>query len=167
MPKLYCYSHSNFRRKLEAEQWNDENLPLDSAFICIGCTPECQEYCGPSFALFDTFDLNNSHSNVLQVRFDDIDSQTVVAEDSNVAGRFYTITGVTDAQAKIIVDFIDNNIGKDFYIHCNAGKSRSQAVVRYILDAYRNMEWELNPDNMNVTWNNFVYKKLMNAKFDN
>ena len=38
--------------------------------------------------------------------------------------------------AKKIVEFIDSNIGKDFYVHCIMGKSRSQAVCRYILETY-------------------------------
>lgn len=38
--------------------------------------------------------------------------------------------------ANKIVEFVDNNIGKDFYVHCIMGKSRSQAVCRYILETY-------------------------------
>ena len=46
------------------------------------------------------------------------------------------IKGLTDEQAATIYDFISNNIGKDFYIHCRAGVSRSQAVGRFLSDIY-------------------------------
>ena len=36
----------------------------------------------------------------------------------------------------MIVKFIEKHKGKNFYISCRAGKSRSQAVARYILDMY-------------------------------
>lgn len=43
---------------------------------------------------------------------------------------------LTEKQAKELYSFIDNNIGCDFIIHCEAGRSRSQAIGQYLLDMY-------------------------------
>lgn len=59
-----------------------------------------------------------------------------------------------------IVKFIHDNIHKDFYIHCSAGKSRSQAIVRYILDCYPQYEWETREDNPCDTPNYHVVQQL-------
>lgn len=163
MSKLYCYSHKAFRDKLLSEQWCDSTLPSNAAFICIGCTPDCQDYMGGMFGLFDKFDLSDDNDNVLNVRFDDIDCESKSVQDSILENRYHRITGISYQIARQIVEFINKNIGKDFYIHCNAGKSRSQAVVRFILDTYKDREWELNPLNPNTTWNMFVYRSLVNA----
>ena len=38
-------------------------------------------------------------------------------------------------------------MGKDFWIHCRAGQSRSQGIVRYILDCYPDIVWKTRLDN--------------------
>ena len=57
-----------------------------------------------------------------------------------------------------ICKFIQDNIGKNFYIHCSAGVSRSQGVVRYALDTYG--DYETNPDNPCVCPNVHVTRML-------
>ena len=59
-----------------------------------------------------------------------------------------------------ICKFIQDNIGKNFYIHCSAGKSRSQGVVRYMLDAYPEVKWETRTDNPCITPNYHVVVQL-------
>lgn len=50
------------------------------------------------------------------------------------------------------------------YIHCAAGVSRSQGVVRYILDTYSNdYDIKLNPNNPNNTYNPHVLLMLKRA----
>ena len=44
-------------------------------------------------------------------------------------------------------EFINKHIDCDFYIHCNAGMSRSQAFVKYIQDCYPDKEWETRKEN--------------------
>ena len=65
-----------------------------------------------------------------------------------------------------LVNFIDKNI-KDhdtIYIHCAAGASRSQGVVRYILDTYGNdYELKTNPNNPCITPNAHVCMMLKRA----
>ena len=63
-----------------------------------------------------------------------------------------------------LVRFINNSIlagVNTFYIHCSAGLSRSQGVVRYILDTYGDMfDIETNPDNPCLTPNYHVVRML-------
>ena len=65
--------------------------------------------------------------------------------------------------AEKIAEFIDENIDKNFYIHCSAGKSRSQGVVRYILDVYPEVDWETRQDNPCITPNFHVVGELKHA----
>ncbi len=70
-----------------------------------------------------------TEDNVLNLEFDDVNEDIVI-------WKGHTFYGITDEQAEQIVDFIEKHKGKDFYIHCRAGKSRSIAVATYILDMY-------------------------------
>ena len=44
--------------------------------------------------------------------------------------------GISDKQAELIVNFIEKHKSKNFYISCRAGRSRSAAICRYLLDIY-------------------------------
>ena len=69
-------------------------------------------------------------------------------------------------EAYNLVYWIDWRIKHDetIYIHCAVGASRSQGVVRYIIDTYRG-EYNiiLNPDNPNNTYNPHVVMMLKRA----
>ena len=60
------------------------------------------------------------------------------------------------------------------YIHCAVGASRSQGVVRYIVDTYGDeFDIKLNPNNPNNTYNPHVvmmlkraYRKLYNDMYE-
>ena len=73
-----------------------------------------------------------SSDNVLNVDFDDITED--FDYEPPLGHWFYAIN---EKQAKDIVDFIENNLDKNFIIHCRAGKSRSQGICRFILDMYK------------------------------
>lgn len=126
--RISVYSHSDFDEKmyrlgLDFSNVEDED---DKAFISIICSPNCQEH-----YLHDIerhWFPNNTH-NVLNLEFDDID-------DDHINYNGHVFFGIDEQQAKQTVDFIEKNKGKNFYIHCKAGKSRSQAICRYILDIY-------------------------------
>jgi len=69
-------------------------------------------------------------------------------------------------EAYNLVDWIDWRIKHDetIYIHCAVGASRSQGVVRYIVDTYgREYDIRLNPDNPNNTYNPHVVMMLKRA----
>lgn len=65
-----------------------------------------------------------------------------------------------------LAKWIDFRIKHDetIYIHCAAGASRSQGVVRYIVDTYGNeYDIRLNPNNPNDTYNPHVAMMLKRA----
>ena len=80
--------------------------------------------------------------------------------------NFYDDDTITFETAVKIVNFIYRCHELHFLIHCGAGKSRSQAVVRFILDTYTDINWMTNPDNPCVTPNIDVLIKLKKAEND-
>lgn len=157
MAKLFCYSMANFNKMCADNGWNDRNMPENSAFISILSTSDVSEYYG---YICHYCYFRKPHDNVIVLHFDDITSDTKTFVDGNRIARC-----ISDEDSIRLVQFIDSNAGKDIYIHCMAGKSRSQAVVRYILDNYSNFygEADLNPDNPCLYPNVHVKCKLNRA----
>lgn len=126
-PTILVYSHNDFDEICESNGWNDDNIEsIDNlAVISIIGTLECRKYW-----LEDETDhwFKTNHENVLNIEFDDVD------EDIVYEGHLFKV--ISDKDARKIVDFIDDNIGKTFFIHCRAGKSRSQAIFRFMADFY-------------------------------
>lgn len=81
--------------------------------------------------------------------------------------EFFDIIHVLDyEEAFELVDWIDWRIKHDdiIYVHCAAGASRSQGVVRFICDTYKNdYDIKLNPYNPNNTYNPHVVLMLKRA----
>jgi protein tyrosine phosphatase len=61
-----------------------------------------------------------------------------------------------------LVKWIDERIKQDeiIYIHCAAGVSRSQAIVRYILDTYFDHQWKTRKENPPICPNIHVVRML-------
>lgn len=120
--KVYCFSLLEFI-KLRDAYFNDlSKINGNTAIISI-VNPIDEEY-GDDWTTKHPINFSEDRStpsicdSVLNIQFKD-DS-----EDFD------------PSLAKKVVNFIENNIGKDFYVHCIMGKSRSQAICRYILDTY-------------------------------
>ena len=81
--------------------------------------------------------------------------------------EFVDVVHVLDyEEAYNLVDWIDWRIKHDetIYIHCAVGASRSQGVVRYIVDTYKyDYDIQLNPNNPNNTYNPHVLMMLKRA----
>lgn len=145
MALLICYSYERFVKRLLDEGWSDGNLPDDWVFISIGNHIP---------------DMNESHplkncDSVLNLDFDDISGYRVweaitdydwtdVEKEINK-----DIYGMSVEQAGVLFEFLDRNIGKNVMVHCSAGLSRSQGVVRFLLDMYPDVysEKDTNPNN--------------------
>lgn len=125
--RISVYSHNDFDTKMYRMGLDTFNVEqeTDKAFISIIGTPQCIEHYLHSN---DTHYFNNAN-NVLNLEFDDIDEDELHWKDQ----IFY---GITSEQARQCVEFIEKNIGKNFYLHCKAGRSRSMGICRYILDMY-------------------------------
>lgn len=126
--KIIVMNRLQFINMCQTNSWTDFTVDLvnDAAFISIS------DINSPQPAVF-----NFNHPNVLNLNFDDVGCD------------------ISSDIATTIVNFIEGNLGKTFYIHCNAGISRSGAVGKFIessYDGYRNSiynEGKLRP-NMSV-----------------
>lgn len=125
---ISVYSHTNFDKMMNEIGVNDENVENKFGhlvFISIIGTDECQKY---YLEEEEKHWFKENHNNVLNLEFDDIPKDIVYE-----GHEFKTIT---DEQANILIKFIEDNLNKDFYVHCRAGKSRSQAVYKFMTDCY-------------------------------
>lgn len=120
------YSKNDFREHLD-EFKNDKN----TAIISIECSPECiQYYLESKKGDTDNDHILSSSNRVLNIDFDDVVGPGDYYYDD------HWMKALTGGQAYSIVEFIENNLDKNFVIHCKAGKSRSKAVGRFILDCH-------------------------------
>ena len=158
MNKLYCYNRWLFEEICKTNGWDNDNIPTDAAFISICGTPDCQEYViqEREFHYFD-----DNYLRVLNLDFDDI---STFRKRIKVPGEKKYCFGITLDDAIRTVEFIKCNLGKDFYIHCRAGHSRSQAIVAYILRMYDGIyDFQIRPENPPSTPNQFVLGRLLQA----
>lgn len=157
MRKLWCTGFEDFKQLVEANGWT-ESVPDDIAIISINNGS-------------DTRPANECHlctgDNVLNLDFDDVDPVALNFPSDATEGSYQTNTGetvnlqfFTDEQAQTAVDFIEKHKDRNFYVHCSAGVSRSQAFIRYINTVYDEL-WYRNPKNPCVHPNGFVLQKLM------
>ena len=154
---LWCFSHNDFDNECLTHGWSDSNVPPDIAFISITGTVECQKY-----YLEETEEhyFKLPHPNVLNLEFDDLPKE-------KLKWNGHTFLGITKEQALQTKKFIEQNLGKDFWIHCRAGASRSQGVVRFILDIYGDLyDWETRRDNPCVTPNIYVLSMLKRTIYE-
>lgn len=129
---------------------NDDNVIHDNrAFISINHTKavlgSLYEEEKPHFKL--------NHHNVLVLTFDDI-VEDCVFSNGNIA------KAMTVEQANEIIKFLDNNKGKDFLIHCQAGISRSGAVGRFACEYLEYNEESFNKNHPHINPNPLVTSLL-------
>lgn len=158
MKKIYCYSHPEFDLICHNQGWNDFNIPENSAFISIIGTKECQDHYLNEKE--DHWFSSGKSNQVLNLEFDDISNETF-------SWKGHIFNGISSEQAKEVVDFIDSNINCDFYIHCRAGRSRSQGIVRFMLDMYpTKFEEGRQLENPCISPNYYVVKQLKRAYYE-
>ena len=167
--KLWCVGFNEFEKLAKRNGWHLE-VPSNIAIISINN--------GKGAGTDTEYHICEDDVNVLNLNFDDVDpmalglsddTETYTYENGYAKGTFTTIEFFTNDMAKRAVKFIEDAIennkfdGVDFYIHCSAGISRSQAFVKYIKNVYDFMDWETNPNNPCLHPNGFVFQKLMQA----
>lgn len=137
MKTVKVYSKEDFKKHLEAIR-NDSQV----AVISIECTPDCVKYyLEDEKEDFDNTHLLESSDRVLNLEFDDVKGP------GNMYYKGHWMKAITGGQAREIIVFMEDNSDKDIVIHCKAGKSRSKAVGRFILDCYGDKYKDGNPDN--------------------
>ena len=168
MKKFYCYSKCVFDILMKmSEIFKPDDLPHNVAVISIGAPWNEDE---------DHW-FKTTNDRVLNIDFDDVspefwwnydmyddamndDEQSKYFDHSyiNSHGGITKVRALNYNQARVIVKFIEDHRDCDFYIHCSAGVSRSQGVVRYVLDTYG--DYVTNPDNPCVCPNAHVTRML-------
>ena len=111
--KVYVFSKRLFDKCMSDNGITDSNIPSKCAIISIGEPDSNEHYFG-----YD-------NPKVLNIDFWDVNGYDIEG-----------VKGLTDEQAEVIRNFISDNIGDDFYVHCRAGASRSQAVAQFLHDVY-------------------------------
>lgn len=148
MVKLLAYSETRFKQVAEDEGWTYNFIPDDVAIISI-----CEPYSENGNWWEHLFEHDGRH--VYNLNIPDIDPllfQDVLKDTPSDKCKIYELENHKDFwvfeqngnkqycfnpdEAFGLANFIVRNAGKDFYIHCAAGLSRSQGVVKAILKNY-------------------------------
>jgi hypothetical protein len=146
MAKLWCWCQEEFDHAFK-----DSGLPEGACAISIIGTPEVlTEYLEEP----ETTHALPDGPNVLNLEFDDIACPEICRKGIHAYG-------ISDEQAAETVRFLERaiDLGLDIYVHCRAGYSRSQAIVRYVKSRWEG-PWETNPLNPDDKPNYYVLGKL-------
>ena len=186
---ILCYSHYDFDNIMRANDWTDK-LPQYISAISI-CSPNDGDLSEHWFKN-DWNSNENRNPRVFNLDIDDcspywfknhesecyddalelylnkeIKRSNVYFNHLDVLVDNYDMYHALDyEEAFNLVDWIDWRIKHDntIYIHCAVGASRSQGVVRYIVDTYGDVfDIKLNPNNPNNTYNPHVVMMLKRA----
>ena len=132
MQKLYCYP----RYHITDSRVSQDIISRDPKAVVVSIsstTDKCPE--------LEELGMKGREEKCLRLKFDDIGP---VKDYRN----WNSSKAITPTQAEEITEFIENNLDGNFYIHCDAGVSRSQAIVRFILDCYgEGHDWETRSEN--------------------
>ena len=191
---ILCYSHYDFDRIMEKNGWIDSPPKGVSCIsICSPNEGDLSEHWFKNYIVVGLKDVKNFRVFNLDIDdispfwfenheskcYDDaldlynegrIKQSNAYFSHLYISGtnrEFVDIVHALDyEEAYKLVDWIDWRIKHDetIYIHCAVGASRSQGVVRYIVDTYgEEYDIRLNPDNPNNTYNPHVVMMLKRA----
>ena len=157
MQKNVVLIYSKYEFHDVCEKYNEDQ---GTAVISIEGTPECIKY----YLEEDRKDTDNEHllessDTVLNLDFDDINGDEI-----EYNGHIFR--SITKEQAVEVLEFVIKNLGKDIVVHCKAGRSRSQAVGRFILDCFPEEYEESKERPLYKTPNVYVLGKLKEAYYD-
>lgn len=166
--KLYCYSHEEFDNLMNQLKLYD----TPSSGISV-------------ISITSSIDVNPNHwfkdsKNVINLDFNDVspemwwdrdyyDDTFSMWQGHKEYSNFFNynhdninLHAMDWTEAERLVKFIDERIkeGDDIYVHCSAGASRSQGIVRYILDTYYYIDFETRKSNPCITPNWHVVRML-------
>lgn len=117
--KIHAIDYQSFNNAMSERNINDETIKAwkNQAFIEIQSERDLDSC---------PFWFKENHPNVLRITFDDT--------EKDYLDKDYWVRVITDEKAKEIFDFVIQNKGKHFLIHCHAGVSRSGAVAQFICE---------------------------------
>ena len=139
--------------RFDASQYCKDPHKTDSVIISIS-TPNV-DYHGLEIKPTD----ENRVVAILRLEFMDADRPG----DNDVYGNPTTISDLmSDEDAKTVVDFVEQYKDKRILVHCDAGISRSSAVVAAILKHYTGND-DMIFDSRWYNPNRWVYRKVLEA----
>ena len=139
--------------RFDASQYCKEPHKTDSAIISIS-TPNIDYF----YLKVEPTDENRVVA-ILNLEFMDADCPG----NNDVYGNPTTISDLmSDKDAKTVVDFVEQYKDKRILVHCDAGISRSSAVVAAILKHYTGND-DMIFDSRRYNPNRWVYRKVLEA----
>jgi hypothetical protein len=152
--KLLCYSESDFNKLMDAWQWKDGPAPGTSVISIGSINEESVHRFESSLNVFnlDVDDVGPVWWEKEGYTYDDAQDDYFNHGDSQHSVMFNLDNGthiMNFAEAEHLYMFIHLAVERedDIIVHCGAGISRSQAVVRYILDSYPEINWHTRESN--------------------
>lgn len=190
---ILCYSHYDFDNIMRVNNWKTK-LPEGVSAISIcspnegdlaehwfkyDCHSKTEDY-NPRIFNLDIDDSSpfwfENHESECYDKALDLYNEVKIKQSNAYFSHLYisgpnkefvdTIHVLDYEEAFDLVEWIDNRLKRDntIYIHCAVGASRSQGVVRYIVDTYKfDYNIKLNPNNPNNTYNPHVLMMLKRA----
>lgn len=179
MQKLYCFSRESFICYMQRMGWIND-VPDGVAVISIDSVNETNNHyfkestknvlnidcCDISPEIYWNKDTSVDMYDKLEDEYIESLKNNTPYDDSafiynyGPAKNNTVVYPLNYKQADEIVKFIEAHKNCDFYIHCAAGVSRSQAIVRYILDTYFDHQWKIRRENPPICPNIHVVRML-------
>lgn len=177
---LYCYSQEMFDDLMKEFGWKEPNEKSSTVSICSPWNEHFEHYFKsgtPNNYNIDCDDVvrpfwwkNDNYDEALQLYLDgEVEKSNALFNyyEEDDKGRSIDLRLFNYEQAFLLASWIDVQIKRghdNFYVHCAAGLSRSQAIVRYILDIY-NVEyhWKTRKTNPCTYYNNHILLMMKRA----
>jgi predicted protein tyrosine phosphatase len=153
--KIFIMSKPQFNSIMGSHGIDDSNVEAKAKEVAIISINDTMGQWNASW-------FNQDHSNVIRLWFDDVENDLELSPTNSVSCRAFS-----ENQAKLIIDFINSNKDKSFFVHCTAGISRSGAVGRFILDYldgdkdhFKQMNPHISPNgHISRLLNNIIWKE--------
>ncbi len=176
---LYCYSQEMFDGLMKEFGWKEPNEKSSTVSICSPWNEHFEHYFKPGTPNNINIDCDDiihpfwwkkdNYDEALKLYLDgEVEKSNkffnYYEEDDN--GKSIDLRLLNYEQAFLLASWINVQIlnGHDnFYVHCAAGISRSQAIVRYILDTYIDIHWKTRKNNPCTYYNNHMLLMLKRA----
>ncbi len=154
--KVHILSKQQFEDQMNIHQITDKTVEsFDKImFISILNTDDIGDNIGH---------FKNNHSNVLVLKFDDVEVDLNWEADE----QFYGAHAFTEKQGQLVIDFIKENKHKTTcLVHCSAGISRSGAVGTFVSDYFRADYTQFKKRNPHIHPNGLVLRTLKKLTYN-
>lgn len=173
---LYCYGCREFNDLAQVRKWSHDGRNLSPGLCVVSILSSCDQ---SEFGERRWFTEDGNDERICLLDFSDgglTDESEIDLFDFSRPDRDHLYIDkaadglynpMSAGQAAYLARFLDLNVkkGMNIMVHCSAGASRSQGVVRYVLDMYPHINWSTRPDNPCLTPNMHVVRMLKRAYY--